>query len=71
MSYDSDDVIEKRRKRHRMRTLRNFAIFLLIAVFCGYLYVQRDMWVPKLEGIGSRYQSVTQNDGTLAEETFR
>ncbi|MEE1396645.1 DUF5711 family protein [Ruminococcus sp.] len=70
MSYDSDDVIEKRRKRHRMRTLRNFAIFLLIAVFCGYLYVQRDMWVPKLEGIGSRYQSVTQNDGTLAEGNF-
>ena len=28
------------------------------------------MWVPKLEGIGSRYQSVTQNDGTLAEGNF-
>ena len=70
MSHDTDDMIEKRKRRHKLRTLRNLLIFLLIAGFCGYLYVQRDMWIPKLEGIGSRYDSVTQNDGTLAEGNF-
>lgn len=70
MSYDSDDMIEKRKRRSRLRGLRNFVIFLLIAAFCGYLYIQRDAWIPKLEGIGSRYETVTQNDGTLAEGNF-
>lgn len=70
MSYDSDDMIEKRKRRSKLRVFRNFVIFLLIAAFCGYLYVQRDAWIPKLEGIGSRYESVTQNDGTLAEGNF-
>ena len=32
--------------------------------------MQRDAWIPKLAGIGSRYQSITQNDGTLAEGNF-
>lgn len=68
MSYDSDDMIEKRKRRSKLRSLRNLLIFLLIVGFCGYLYIQRDAWIPKLEGIGGRYDSVTQNDGTLAEE---
>lgn len=70
MSYDSDDMIEKRKRRSKLRAFRNLLIFLLLAGFCGYLYMQRDMWIPKLEGIGSRYDSVTQNDGTLAEGNF-
>ncbi len=70
MGHDNDDMIEKRKRRHTLRTLRNLVIFLLIAAFCGYLYVQRDAWVPKLEGIGSRYDAVTQNDGALAEGNF-
>lgn len=70
MAYDTDDVIEKRKRRHRLRMLRNFVIFLLIAGFCGYLYLQRDAWIPKLEGIGGRYETVTQNDGELAEGNF-
>ena len=70
MSYDSDDMIEKRKRRSKLRSLRNLLIFLLIVGFCGYLYIQRDAWIPKLEGIGGRYDSVTQNDGTLAEGNF-
>ena len=60
MSYDSDDMIEKRKRRSKLRSLRNLLIFLLIVGFCGYLYIQRD----------GRYDSVTQNDGTLAEGNF-
>ena len=70
MNHDSDDMIEKRKRRSKLRAFRNLLLFLLIVGFCGYLYVQRDMWIPKLEGIGSRYDSVTQNDGTLAEGNF-
>lgn len=70
MSHDTDDVIEKRKRRSHWRAFRNFLIFLLITAFCGYLYIQRDAWIPKLEGIGNRYESVTQNDGTLAEGNF-
>ncbi len=70
MNRDSEDRIEWRKRRHRLRWFRNFVIFLLIAAFCGYLYVQRDAWIPKLEGIGSRYDSVTENDGELAAGNF-
>jgi len=48
MSYDSDDMIEKRKRRSKLRSLRNLLIFLLIVGFCGYLYIQRDAWIPKL-----------------------
>ncbi len=70
MARDTDDMIERRKRRHRMRTFRNFVIFLLLVGFCGYLYVERDAWIPRLEGIGGRYATVTQNDGTLAEGNF-
>jgi len=70
MAYDTDDIIEKRRRRHRQHTFRNILIFLLLACFCVFLYLQRDAWIPKLEGIGSRYETVTQNDGELAEGNF-
>lgn len=33
------------------------------------LYSKRDVWFPKLEGIGSRFQSVKSN-GELAEGNF-
>ena len=52
MARDTDDMIERRKRRHRMRTFRNFVIFLLLVGFCGYLYVERDAWIPRLEGIG-------------------
>ena len=34
MSYDSDDMIEKRKRRSKLRSLRNLLIFLLIVGFC-------------------------------------
>lgn len=71
MSQDSEEVIYKRKRRSRLRTFRNLILFLLIAALCWYLYTQRALWLPKLEGIGSRYENqVTQNDGTLAEGNF-
>ena len=71
MNHDSDDMIEKRKRRSKLRAFRNLLLFLLIVGFCGYLYVQRDMWIPKLEGIGSRYDSVTQTTALWQRATFR
>lgn len=71
MAYDSNFDVVKQQKRRRLKSnLKKLVIFLLIAGFCSYLYIVRDAWVPKLEGIGSRYEAITQNDGTLAEGNF-
>ncbi len=70
MNRDSEDMIDNRKRRHRLKSFRNIVIFFLIVAFCGYLYMQRDAWIPRLEGIGSRYHSVTENDGELAEGNF-
>lgn len=34
------------------------------------LYAKRDLWFPKLEGIGSRFQTIRSSDGTLATGNF-
>lgn len=48
-----------------------FLIFVAIVAAIGFAYYKKDVWIPKLEGIGSRYSvTVTQNDGTLAEGNF-
>ena len=66
------DAVQKRKKQRTKNNLKKLLLFLLIAAFCGYLYLQRDAWIPKLEGIGTRYESViTQNDGTLADRAGR
>ncbi|MBQ8824815.1 MAG: hypothetical protein IJZ64_06245 [Ruminococcus sp.] len=71
MGTDYDyDIVAARKRQRTINRLKKFAIFLFIALFCVYLYLQRDTWVPKLEGIGSRYESITQNDGALAEGNF-
>ncbi len=71
MSQDSDKVEYRMKKRNRVRRMVQLLIFVVIAVFCWHLYTQRDLWLPKLEGIGSRYENkVTQNDGELAEGNF-
>ncbi len=66
----SFDAVKHRKKQRTKNNLKKLLLFLLIAAFCGYLYLERDAWIPKLEGIGSRYEAITQNDGTLAEGNF-
>ena len=46
------DAVQKRKKQRTKNNLKKLLLFLLIAAFCGYLYLQRDAWIPKLEGIG-------------------
>ena len=42
---------------------------MLASIIFG-LYVKRDVWFPKLEGIGSRFQSVKSSGGELSGENF-
>lgn len=61
-------LLRKRRKR-RKRLLKFFLLLLLgFAVFT--VYMLRDSWYPKLEGIGSRFESVKTNGSDLASGNF-
>ncbi len=71
MDINSNDIdislLRKRRKRRRQ--LVKLAAFMLLVGVCVTLYAQRDLWFPKLEGIGGRFQSV-RSGGELAEGNF-
>lgn len=56
------DIVVLRRRRRRRRFLIRLVVFLLFAALCVLIYMMRDSWFPRLEGIGSRYQNVAQND---------
>ncbi|MBQ3567181.1 MAG: hypothetical protein IJA12_08375 [Oscillospiraceae bacterium] len=72
MKYDPRDVdiVSLRRKKKRRRQLTKFTIFALIVTLGITAYVKVDDWFPKLEGIGSRFQSVKSNNGDSADGNF-
>lgn len=37
------DAVQKRKKQRTKNNLKKLLLFLLIAAFCGYLYLQRDV----------------------------
>ena len=64
------DIVILRRRRKRRRQMAKFIAFILLASIIFGLYVKRDVWFPKLEGIGSRFQSVKSSGGDLSGENF-
>ncbi len=64
------DIVILRRRRKRRRQMAKFIAFILLASIIFGLYVKRDVWFPKLEGIGSRFQSVKSSGGELSGENF-
>lgn len=64
------DIVILRRRRKRRRQIAKFIAFILLASIIFGLYVKRDVWFPKLEGIGSRFQSVKSSGGELSGENF-
>ncbi len=64
------DIVSLRRKRKRRRQLTKFIIFVLIATLGITAYIKVDDWFPKLEGIGSRFQSVKSNQNERSEGNF-
>ncbi|MGN0620471.1 MAG: DUF5711 family protein [Porcipelethomonas sp.] len=64
------DIVLLRKRRNRRRKLVKFSAFLLLAAVAVTVYAKRDEWYPKLEGIGSRFESVKSNGSDLAEGNF-
>ena len=61
MANSVDVVLLRKRRRARQRIIK-LLLFLIFAGFAILIYVRRDVWFPKLEGIGTRYQNITQNE---------
>ncbi|MBQ8514932.1 MAG: hypothetical protein IJ496_05985 [Ruminococcus sp.] len=67
MAKKNADAIDKRKKRRLNKRLLRFAVLLLIASFCVFLYMERSSWIS---GVGNRIESIRQNDGVLADGNF-
>lgn len=63
------DLYAVRRRKRRMRLLRRSALFVAVAAMLLLLYQKRDLWLPRLETIGSKHQSL-RGEGSNAEEEF-
>ena len=68
MANSVDVVLLRKRRRARQRIIK-LLLFLIFAGFAILIYVRRDVWFPKLEGIGTRYQNITQNED-VADDAF-
>lgn len=64
------DIVRLRKRRNRRRKLLKFSSLLILGALAVTLYVKRDDWYPKLEGIGNRFESVKSNGSNLAEGNF-
>ena len=64
------DVHRLRKIKRRRRMIRRALLFVLLSGFILVLYVNRDLWIPKLEKIGQTQQFVQQSDGALSGNRF-
>lgn len=68
-NYDVNDIVEVKKREHRRRRRKKFFILLVLATIIGGMYYYRGKWLPKLQGIGEKYQTIV-NDGELAKGNF-
>lgn len=66
---DIDIGLLRRRKKRRRQIIKILAFMIFAGIAVG-LYIKRDSWIPELEGIGGKFQSVKSNSGKLAEGNF-
>ncbi len=64
------DVVRLRQQRIRRRRLIKLLLGLLVVTVCIVVYIKRDVWFPKLEGIGTKYQNITQNQNADTEGNY-
>ncbi len=64
------DVHALRKSKRRRRMIRRVLLFVVLSAFILVLYVNRDLWIPKLEKIGQSQQFVQQSDGALSGNRF-
>lgn len=64
------DIVVIRQRRRFRRRMSKFLLILLAIGVCIFIYAKRDIWFPQLEGIGSRYQNITQNENADTEGNY-
>lgn len=64
------DIVLLRKRKKRRKQLTRFILFAIAVSFAITAYVKVDEWFPKLEGIGSRFQSVKSNSNGNSEGNF-
>ncbi|MBR4021715.1 MAG: hypothetical protein IKI94_03830 [Ruminococcus sp.] len=68
-NYNMDDIVEVKKREKRKKRLIKMLVFFSIVFIAGGLYTYREKWLPKLQGIGEKYQTII-NDGKLASGNF-
>ena len=56
------DIYAARRKKRIHRLLKRSIIFVVLALVLLLLYQKRDLWLPQLDKIGTKHQTVIQGD---------
>lgn len=67
--YDVDDIVDLKNRKNRRKRLIKILVFLLVAAILFTLYATKDIWYPKLRGIGKQYKTIN-NSGQLATGNF-
>lgn len=67
--YETDDIVEKKKREKRKKNLIRFGVILAAAAVGVALYATNDIWLPKLRGLGKQYTTIV-NDGKLAKGNF-
>lgn len=70
MSNEVKDIsVLRKRKKRRRKILKLTALLIVFAA--GYaLYYNRDSWIPRLEGIGTKYYSISQSKKSRENGNF-
>lgn len=67
--YDMNDIVELKKRKKRKKMIIRLIIFMVITVAVSSAYLTKDMWLPKLRGLGKQYTTIV-NDGRLADGNF-
>lgn len=68
-NYTMDDIVEVKKRQKRRKKRIKLLILIAVAAVAGGMYYSREKWLPKLQGIGEKYQTII-NDGELAKGNF-
>lgn len=69
-TIDMEDLRLARKKEKRRRILKKAIIILIILLLGLAVYITRELWIPKLEGILDRPHDTIVNDGVAQSGNF-
>lgn len=69
-TIDMEDLRLARKKEKRRRLVKKLIIILIILLLGLAVYITRELWVPKLEGILDRPHDTIVNDGVAQSGNF-